>query len=225
MSLSRLMDEELEIRSIRCLDGLHYSFELLSYSYKGLYECCCEIPKDNDRVVEALSRCWGFIDALYRVRQIAAAVPRLSAKHEEMRVFEAETSLAEYFRHYVQHLRGEISRRPANTFPVWGSLSWVDPANDKKCHLAMLGAQVEKIGYTGNIYDRQEQRWVSKVCLAVGDHSFNFDRAFQYASRFRTFILGFLIENASPKLKVRDRLPIISMEVVLPEGTPEQPTG
>lgn len=132
----------LDLRKIRCFDGLHYSFQLLRNYHSGLWETCCKIPTDNSRVIPALASCWGGIDAVHRIREIAQSVPSLNMKHAELRAFLTATTLAEDCRHYIQHLRNELAKNPTNTFPVWGSLSWVDNINPERVHIAVLGAQI-----------------------------------------------------------------------------------
>jgi len=202
------------LRRIRCLDGLHYSFQLLRYYHSGLWETCCEIPLDNYKVILALAACWGFVDALHRIREIAQSVPGLSSKHIEMRAFLSASSHAEEHRHYIQHLRGELAKDPPNPFPVWGSISWADAVNPKKSHTAFLGAQIPGTSVSSCVYDRQEKAWVSKVCLGVNNKSFNFDTALYSAIRFEEFILPFLLKGASDEIKFHEKLPIFSMEVV-----------
>src|SRR5262245_144033 len=114
----------LDLRKLRCMDGLHYSFQMLELSHDSLWTICCGIPGDNFNAVRGLASCWSFIDSLHRIREIAQAVPGLGRKHPEMRAFLDATELAEEFRHYIQHLRGELSHDPPNSFPVWGSLAW-----------------------------------------------------------------------------------------------------
>ena len=178
---------------------------------------CCEIPADNSKVVPALAACWGFVDALHRIREIAQSIPNLSSKHLELRMFLSASSLAEEYRHYIQHLRGELAKDPPNSFPVWGSLSWADTVNSKKAHTVFLGAQIPGVSISSCVYDRQEKAWVSKVCLGVNNRSFNFDTALHSAIRFENFILPFLMEGASNELKFHDKLPIFTMEIS--EGT------
>lgn len=208
---------DLDVRKIRCLDGLHYSFQLLKHYYSGLWGACCKIPADNAQVIPALASCWGFIDTLHRIREIAQSVPGLSAKHSEMRVFLAATSFAEDYRHYIQHLRGELANDPPKTFPVWGSLSWVDEGNPQRAHIAILGAQIKDTSYTGCVYDTVEKRWVSKVCLGVNQQSFNFDPIFDSAIRFEQFILPHLMEGASDEVQFHEKLPIVSVDFVFPK--------
>jgi len=204
----------ISLRRILCLDGLHYSFQLLKYYHSGLWETCCQIPLDNTKVISALAACWGFVDTLHRIREIAQSLPDLSSKHIEMRAFLSASSLAEEYRHYIQHLRRELAKDPPNPFPVWGSLSWVDAENLKKSHTAFLGVQIPGTTYSSCVYDSQEKSWVSKVCLGVNEKSFNFDKIFDSAIRFKDFILPFLLEGSSDEIKFREKLPIFSMEVV-----------
>jgi hypothetical protein len=147
---------------------------------------------DNSQVVPALAACWGFIDTLYRIREIARSIPNLSSKHAEMRAFISASSLAEDYRHYIQHLRGELAKDPPNSFPVWGSLSWVDQTTPQRAHIAILGAHIQGTRYTGCVYDTVQNQWVSKVCLGVNEKSFNFDTIFLSSLRFESFILPFL---------------------------------
>jgi hypothetical protein len=72
-----MMISPLEVRKIRCLDGLDYSFQMLKYYYEGLWETCCDIPLNDKKVVPALASCWGFVDALHRIREISQAIPGL----------------------------------------------------------------------------------------------------------------------------------------------------
>ena len=116
-------------------------------------------------------------------------------------------------RHYIQHLRGELAKDPPNSFPVWGSLSWVDNTNPQRAHIAILGAQIPGTRYTGCVYDTVEKQWVSKVCLGVNDQSFNFDTIFLSALRFESFILPFLTEGASDEVQFHEKLPIVSIIV------------
>ncbi len=206
----------LDVRKIRCLDGLHYSFQLLRHFQSNLWDTCCKIPADNSQIISALASCWGFIDAVHRIREIAQSTPGVSAKHAEMRAFLAASGLAEDCRHYIQHLRQELSKDPPNSFPVWGSLSWVDPITPNRAHTALLGAQIGGINYTSCIYDRLEKRWVSKVSLGIDNQSFNFDAIFLAALRFEKFILPLLTDSASVEVQLHDKLPIVSVDFVIP---------
>ena len=208
-----------DIRKIRILDGLHYSFGLLNYFYSDLHEICCSILKDNSQVVRALAHSWGFIDALHRVRELAQSIPDLSVRHPEIRFFLSKTRLAEDYRHYIQHLRNELAKDPPNMFPVWGSLSWVDQDNEEISHLVIFGAHIKNIKYTGCVFDTKEKRWVSKVSLGVAYRSFNFDPIYDASMRFQEFIIPYLLEGASNYFQIRDELPIVTMKINLKNNT------
>ena len=186
----------------------------MRHFYQGLHKACCEIPADKSKVVPALGSCWGFIDALHRIREIAQAIPGLSVKHQEMRAFLEATALAEDYRHYIQHLRRELANDPPNTFPVWGSLSWVDENKPERSCIAILGAQIDGTNYTGCVYDTVEKKWVSKVCLGVDQKSFNFDPIYEACTRFKNFVLPYLADGASEKVKFHEKLPIIATDFV-----------
>lgn len=206
------MPTPLEIRKILCWDGLVYSFQVLEYYHTELYPVCCEIQVDNQKIVVALASCWGFIDTLNRIRQLAQSVPGLSQKHPEMRLFFDATGLAEQYRHYIQHLRNEIAKDPPNEFPVWGSLSWVDPNNKRRAHTAILGAQINGVNYSSCVFDTLEKKWVSKVCLGVNHSSFNFDSIFDASLRFKCFIISYFLEGTANSLNYQHRLPIMTVE-------------
>ncbi|MGE0085766.1 MAG: hypothetical protein AB7S75_15255 [Desulfococcaceae bacterium] len=206
------MNNYIELRKIRCLDGLHYSFEILEYFYSHLYEICCLISEDYHNVVKALASCWGFIDALHRIREIAQSTPGINVKHKEMRAFLNDTKIAEEYRHYIQHLRGELANNPPNTFPVWGAISWVDPKINNKCHIAIFGAQIKGTNFSSCVYDTLNNEWVSKVCLGVGEKSFNFDIIYKAVEKIRDYLIPAIIEGASKEIKFHDKLPIMTVE-------------
>lgn len=208
------MPTSLDIRKMRCLDGLHYSFQLLKHYHSDLWKNCCDISADNSQAIPALASCWGFVDALHRIREIAQSTPGLGSKHHEMRQFLSATALAEEYRHYIQHLRGELAKEPPNTFPVWGALSWVDKSDNKKSHTAILGVQVSGTNYSGCVFDTVKMCWVSNVCLGVNNHSFNFDPIFDSALRFEKFIIPHLLDNAPNEVKFHEKLSIVTASFV-----------
>lgn len=207
------MISHIDTRKLLCFDGLHYSFETMKYFYAGLYEACVAIPKDRGSVIPALASCWGFIDALHRVREISLSTPGINSRSAQMRSFLVKTELAEKYRHYIQHLRCELARNPPNTSPVWGSLSWIDGEDNSKCHTAMFGAQIEGTSVSSCVYDTFEKKWVSKVCLSIGDNAFNFDPIYSSAMGFKDFIIPTLVDGAPDEVKFHDKLPILTMSV------------
>ena len=201
----------IELRRLRCWDGLHYSFQMLHLSQESLWETCCAIPGDSSKAILGLVHCWNFIDSLHRIREIAQATPGLNTKDLESRVFLEATSITEEYRHYIQHLRQELNREPPNSFPVWGSLSWVDSVDSSKSYIAHLGAQIPGMQYSGCVFDTHDLKWVSRVCLGIDRRSFNFDPIYEAAVRFESLILPNLLQSFSPDVQRHDKLPIMSI--------------
>lgn len=198
------------VRRIKILDGVYFSFRLLEHHYESMYRSCAAIPDDKAHIVAALASCWGFIDVLHRLRELAQSVPGLSGKTPELRRFLERTELAERYRHYIQHLRGELGQTQPNPFPVWGSLSWVDPNDPGLTHTVMIGARLPNTSYTGAVFDTVERRWVSRVCLGVAEFSFNFDPIFQEAMSFEKFVVPWMLAQDADTLTATSDVPIFS---------------
>jgi hypothetical protein len=203
-----------DIRIVKCLDGLHYSFESLRYVYSSLYDVCSRIPENQGALIPAIWQCWSFVDILHRIREIAQAMPGLSKKDIELVKFLKATKLTEEYRHYIQHLRSELSKKEINPFPVWGSLSWVDPKDISSTYLVMIGAQISGTSYSGCVYDTVERKWVSKVCLGIRGWSFNFDPIFKACDLFHDYIISWALSTYKPGIRITTELPIITLKVV-----------
>jgi hypothetical protein len=81
-----------------------------------MYGACSKITKDHDiEVIDALAHCWGFIDVLDRLRELAQVVPRLRGQTSERRRFLDNTKLAEVYRHGTLRRRRPNPRFP----PLW----------------------------------------------------------------------------------------------------------
>jgi hypothetical protein len=208
------MIKRMDVRKIRCIDGLHYSFQILEYFYGQLYQACCSIQKEPENITIALLSCWGFIDALHRIRDISQSTPGINVKSVEMRAFLNATCAAEEYRHYIQHLRGELANDPPNTFPVWGTISWVDPEFENRCHTAIFGAQIPGTTFDGCVYDRNTMSWVSRVCLGVNSKSFNFDPVYQSVVKLKRYLIPEIINNISDEITFHERLTIVSMDIL-----------
>jgi len=208
-----LSKDAQDVRNIRWWDGLYYSFEVLTYYYQGLHELCCEITGDDSKIVPALASCWGFIDALHRIRKITQHLP-INKRCQEVRAFNDATKLAKCYRNYIQHLNKELSKKSPNTFPVWGSLSWVDERQPERSHTAILGARSPGIKYSSCVYDTVNRKWASKVCLGWKQESFNFDPVYESSMRFREFVIPHLINIVSREVRSYNKLPIITVDAV-----------
>ncbi len=189
------------------------SFSILEQIHRDLHMICAAIKGNRQSLPGAFLRCWSFIDTVHRIREVAQGVPGLGRKTAELSLFLDATDIAEKFRHYIQHLRSELSKVPGNTFPVWGSLSWVDPDDSMLTHTVLAGAQVGETRFVGCVFDTVEHKWVSKVALSVNDLSFNFDPIFMACIRFRDFVVPWILAKYSPGIQLREELPIMSTRV------------
>jgi hypothetical protein len=209
------MHASSDIRIVKCLDGLHYSFEILEYIYTSLHEVRSRVQVDHSSLIPALWRCWSFVDVVHRIREVAQALPGLSKKDKELVAFLDAPALAEEFRHSIQHLRSELSKKDVNPFPVWGSLAWVDPTNPARSYLVVIGARINGTSYTGCVFDMVERKWVSKVCLGVSGKSFNFDPIYEACLRFRDFVVPWALSTYKPDIQMTAELPIITIELLV----------
>ncbi len=207
------MHASTDTRLVRCLDGLVMSFAMLEWIQQDLQVACSGIRDNRQSLPEVFLRCWSFIDTVHRIREVAQAVPGLSGKTADLRLFLDATAIAEEFRHYVQHLRAELSKAQGNTFPVWGSLSWVDPNDPLLTHTVLAGAQVGETRFVGCVFDTAEGIWVSKVALSVYDRSFNFDPIFMACSRFRDFVVPWILAKYSPGIQLQEEIPVMSVRI------------
>lgn len=207
-----------DVRIVKCLDGLHYSFEVLNLTYNSLYDDCAKIPTDNAYYVPTLWRCWSFVDTLHRIREVSQALPGLSRKKPEFRAFLESTEVVKTYRHYIQHLRSELSKKEPNSFPVWGSLSWVDPNDPSTCYSVLADLRVANVSYSGCVFDRYRRQWVSRVSLGVEHLSLNFDPLFESAVTFSSFVLPWAASAYSPGIHRSPTLPIIAMRFEISEN-------
>jgi hypothetical protein len=200
---------------------------MLQHMHADLHTVCSSLKSNSDSMPLAFWQCWSFVDTVHRIREVAQAIPGLSGKNPELRTFLESTAVAEEFRHYIQHLRNSLTKSPGNTFPVWGSLSWVDPIDPQLTHTALAGAQVGEIQYAGCVYDTLERRWVSKVTLSIESKSFNFDPIFGACNRFKNFVTPWLLSTYTPGINLLETLPIFSTRIQFIErssGNAHSPT-
>lgn len=205
-----------DVRIVKCLDGLHFSFQILDHIFSDLHLNVSLIKVDQQSLVPALWRCWSFVDVVHRIREIAQALPGLSRKKRALVQFLSATCLAEDFRHYIQHLRGELSKKEINPFPVWGSLAWVDPTDSTCTNTVFIGAQLEGTGVSSCVFDTVERRWVSNVCLSVAGKSLNIDPIYKACITFRKFVIPWALSAYKPGVKISESPPILSAHIVLP---------
>lgn len=213
-NINNLNYASLDIRNIKCYDGLDFSFKMLDYHYKGLYELCLDIPNSNSRNLPAvISKSWGCIDTVHRIREVAQAIPGLSKKNEYLRAFLKETYVAEKYRHYIQHLRSELGNKDERKCPIWGSISWVDSTDSRVSYVTSFGAEFNDMKIASCVFDTKEKRFVSKTCLSLDNLSFNFDIVYDATMKFKDFILPWIVENYHVKINFTNKLKIHKIEL------------
>jgi hypothetical protein len=201
-------------RLFRFLDGFHHSLALLQIQYADLCSVQARLtPEDQDLIMRGMSLAWSIVDSVHRVRELAEALPGFKGNDQERRDFLAATSIAEDFRHYIQHLRGELSKPTIDNFPVWGSFNWVDPKDDKQCHLAVMGTLVGNISLQSCIFDRLENRWVSKIALSIKGQSFNVDPIYAATIRICEHAVGWILDLKVGQLQVHEKIQTFSMRI------------
>jgi hypothetical protein len=187
---------------------------MLSEIQDQLHPSCVALQKDRRAFVGAFWRAWSFVDLVHRLRELAQALPGLSRRNSNLKTFLAATQLAEVYRHYIQHLRSQLSKPDLDPFPVWGSLSWVDGEDSTFSHMILAGATVGKTSYSGCVFDTVQGQWVSKVCLGIEGYSFNFDPIFAACEEFVRFVVPWILETYKPELKVVDEPPVVTIGIV-----------
>ena len=216
--------DTLAVRRIKVLDGLFYSFRLLEHHYENLYPACNKVRESPDTAVAILAGCWGFIDMLHRARELAQLVPGLGRRNAELSLFLRTTGLAEEYRHYMQHLRRELGNTEAHGFPVWGSISWVDPQDESLSHTVMIGSLPPdtKTNFSGAVFDSLKKKWVSRVSLGIRGSSFNFDPMLEAAKRFEAYVIPWILDRAGIATLPKGQLPIVTARFVVGEVPPNQ---
>lgn len=197
-------------RLVRCLDALYMSFQMLETLQIELYPICTEIPTKRDSLHRAFMIAWTIVDTSHRIREVAQCVPGLSGSTPELRLLMQKTHIAEQLRHYIQHLRSELSRQPGNPFPVWGNLSWVDPDDRTACHTALAGAELPGVSHGSCVFDTLAERWVSNVTLSIGTLVFSVDSVVEACLDFRGFIIPWIRSTYSPGVTFQKRVPIFT---------------
>jgi hypothetical protein len=205
-----------DLRIIRCFDGIKFSFGLLDLNYSHLHESCLNIYGQSESVLPALNHAWSFVDYGHRIREISESIPGLSSDNPERKHFLENTKLIGNYRNYVQHLKKELGKKDIDPFLVMGSLSWIG-ADEKNGHLVVFGSKL-KARYGGLVYDQKERRWVSKVTLALGNSSLNFDPMFHEIKQWVEYILPWLKEKYADGFESFEDLPIFTFQIVK-EGT------
>jgi hypothetical protein len=183
-------------RMMRFRDGFWFSKQVLQRESEKLDAIRITLSPDAlTHVVQAVATAWQIVDVVQRVRDLAEGVPGVNKRPgSRTDAFLNATAIAEHFRHYVQHLRGEVSKPEVDRFPVWGALSWVSAADERTLHTTFLGVMQPGTEFHAGVYDALQDRWVSRVSLSVDRVHFNVDPIVAETTAFCDHILAAIAE-------------------------------
>lgn len=178
-------------RLIRFRDGFWFSRAILGREADELERLRIKLrPENRGDLLHAVATVWQIVDTVHRVRELAQTTPGIRQGDAPVRTFLGATRIAEQFRHYVQHLRGELTKREVDRFPVWGSISWVSADDQAVVFTAVTGAVPAGTEISGGVYDTVERKWVSRVSLSIRGVVFNVDPIVEATMTFCDHALG-----------------------------------
>jgi hypothetical protein len=73
----------------------------------------------------------------------------------------------------------------------------------------MIGATLPGTEYSGAVFDLDNNRWVSRVCLGVGETSSNFEETVA----FEKFVVPWMLAQEVGKIRVSSELPTFSARI------------
>ncbi|HVU36864.1 MAG TPA: hypothetical protein VHC95_00875 [Opitutales bacterium] len=214
---------EVQRKFVFYMDGLRYSFAMaalattrLKAALDEIYfriekeECCEEL------IPAVMLDAWTIVDICYRVRQLIQQTPGLSQRLPEIQTFLHSTTQADKLRHYVQHLRSEISNASTSSSPVWGSLSWI-PSFNKICHTIFTGNLLDGISVRSISYDREASRFTSELILEAGGIEIDLKEISDGLAKLKIFICAWI--DLQPNMKRSNaKTPIIKFGPVSKGG-------
>jgi len=207
------MNKNIELRYVQIFEALVTAIAMCELHSRELYDDVDKLNEEPEKLLRVLSRVWGIVDDIYRVRQLVQSIPGLNMRTPQMRRFITGTEITETFLHYIQHLRQELTKPESITTPVWGSLSWIDPLDETKCYTAVLGRVDGEVQNYSCVFDRYEKKWVSRVAINIKGASFNIDPVLEEVQRAKSYVLQWLTDRSSFALEVKVEYPVFAMKI------------
>jgi hypothetical protein len=211
----------------RSLDALYYSRELLKYNYNQLYQQYSSLsyePKKLKRqIIPVLSSVWAVLDHVYKIREIARAIPGLSHQDKQRKEYLRKTEGVEILRHYNQHLQNRLAKNEIDNFPVFGSISWVDQIDPKFYYIAYYGnyrtaKNYGNMGLYGGAFNVESRKWHSRICLAIEGARFDIDPLYMDTNGFVERILNWIRLTYINQLDEPDRTYVMTLEMDINKG-------
>lgn len=209
-------------RVLRFRDGFWFSRTILQREHADLESRRLRLsPEALDDVLGAVAATWQIVDVVRRVRDLASGMPGVTKRPgSRTKAFLDATSITERFRNYVQHLRGELAKPEVSRFPVWGALNWVSASDDRTIHTTFLGVMLPGTEIHAGVFDAQENRFVSRVSLAMDGVHFNVDPIVAETTAYCDYVLG-VIDELQPSLPPVGVLHPFSTRFEIIGGSPE----
>lgn len=204
------MNKSIQMRYVQLFEALVTGIAMCELHNRELYSDISVLRENPGRLLRVLANVWSLVDDIYRIRQLVQSVPGLNVRSPEMRRFLSKTEVVEILRHYIQHLRMELAKPESITTPVWGSFSWIDPLDELTCHTAILGRTSGKVEHYSCVYDRFENKWVSRTAINIKGTTFNIDPVVDEVDRIKVFVLNWLTKQSSDSLSLKVEYPVVT---------------
>ncbi|MBN1981475.1 MAG: hypothetical protein JW795_08090 [Chitinivibrionales bacterium] len=186
------------------LESLRYSFRMAEIVNQRLDHDLAELEIAYEKKSEtshlsftALLDAWSMIDNIFRIKELADQIP-LIRKKDRLFFLKKIGDDAEYFRHYIQHLRNEINTLPIQTNPLWGGLSWVSKSNAKRQYRIMPSTVANRQTYLNGIsLDQENNSFTMEVCLEAGQRCIDLKKAYSNIILFEQFTEEWVKNNST----------------------------
>lgn len=114
-----------------------------------------------------------FIDFAYRFKEVIGSLPYVNKSAPEMKRLMAALQPIDTSRHYLQHMRNELSANDTIEHPILGSFVW---AVGMKLYLLSFSQPQPYLTQTP-IFNSQKMEWVSKHIFSVKDLLIDIDKS------------------------------------------------
>jgi hypothetical protein len=162
-------------QAVQFLDAIRLSAEMAEVLGAEIRACVdaieAEFPQPARRTtaVRAVLGLWSLVDVTNRLRELVQQAPGLKKKDPDLQRFLRTTANVETLRHYVQHLRNQISRGPEKSTPVWGVVAWVSATDRNRSFSMLTGSPHPSHSIYTIAVDTHEGRFAHDLILSVNN--------------------------------------------------------
>lgn len=177
----RIESDPTRVRALlRCLDGLRFAFQTCFAAHDRVRTVLRKIEANweqgaaTEDAIAASGDLWLIVDCLQRIRLLLDRAPVLPKREPDIQAFMRALQPVENLRHYIQHVKGEISGDDGGA-PLWGVVSWTGSDDSRECFTLVLGTLHLAQSLAGIAYDRQAGFFVRTLELSAGQDSIDVD--------------------------------------------------